>query len=227
DLFSTHPPLSVRLKILLGFAKENISVLQKPETPKYKIIDEMPMWWVAEGAKWLGPYSIDQIKVIDGISPLTWICKDGTNEVRRLKDEPGLSGFFPTETVQGEIYLCPRCNRNLVRRKFEETSVYFCIYCKGHLVSEDNFLKILVRQDAPIYRETIKEVESLSKKDVRGKSPSQLDSFPQCRCPKCGLPMAKVFHSYTTFIVVDKCKSCDLIWFDEKELEYINSLVAL
>lgn len=227
DLFSTHPPLKVRLKMLLDFAKEDFSSLQKSKKPEYTLVEEKELWWVSGEDKTLGPYTVHQLGAVAGLVPLTWVCRDGTTELKRAKDEPCLAGIFtPKDSGTGSNYLCPRCGKTLVGHKYESTDVFFCIYCKGHLVRHGNFIKILVRHDEPICRNTVRELNKMLRENLDKKKPSLIDGFPECCCPSCGKLMSKVFHSYTTFIVIDRCNVCKLIWFDEKELEYINSLVA-
>lgn len=227
DLFSTHPPLRVRLKMLLDFAKADFSLLQKSKKPEYTIVEEKELWWVSGEGEMLGPYTVQQLGIVAGMVPLTWVCRDGTTELKRAKDEPSLAGIFtPKDSGTGLNYLCPRCNKTLIKHKYEGTDVFFCIYCKGHLVRHKNFIKILVRHDEPICRNTVRELNKMQRENLGKKKPSLVDGFPECRCPSCGKLMSKVFHSYSTFIVIDRCNMCKLIWFDKKELEYINSLVA-
>ncbi|MBN1385290.1 MAG: M48 family metalloprotease [Elusimicrobia bacterium] len=224
DFFSTHPPLKVRLKMLLGLAKAS---LQKSKKSEYTIVEKKERWWVSSEGKMLGPYTMPQLTAVAGVLPLAWVCRDGTSELKRLKDEPELNGvFIPRDAGNASNYLCPRCNKTLVKRKYEGTDVFFCIYCKGHLVKHKNFIKILVRHDEPISRNMIRELNKMQRENLKKKKPSLIDGFPESMCPACRKAMQKVFHSYSTFIVIDRCNICKLIWFDEKELEYINSLVA-
>ncbi|MBN1621984.1 MAG: M48 family metalloprotease [Endomicrobiales bacterium] len=233
DMFSTHPPIRERLRTLLSLAKEDIYLLQQElHKPEYKVVESRQLWWTVNDGKWLGPFTCQQLSAVSGIMPLSWICKDGTRDLKRLKDEPELESIIakPKQEQYNEMLSCPRCNQMLIKRTFEGTSVYFCMHCKGHLVKEKNFIKILARHYEPLYKEIINEVEALKKKALtykkQAKTVYELDSFPSSKCPKCGKLMSKYFHSYITFIVLDKCHNCKLIWFDEKELEYINSLVA-
>jgi len=226
NLFSTHPPLRVRLQTLLNLAKDTMDALQRKKGPDYKVVDKIQKWWVYDKNSWTGPFTMGQLTAITNFIPLTWICKDGTKEVKRAKEEPSLSSTFNDKIDNRQMKECPRCNKALIKRMYEGTSIMFCMHCKGHLVDEKSFIKILARHDEPVYKDILEEAKKLGNRVIEGKKPKDLDGFPAIKCPRCKRPMSKVFHSYSTFIVLDKCRACKLIWFDEKELEYINSLAA-
>ena len=229
DLFSTHPPLQKRLNTLLDFAKDNIESLHHrvESEQKQNVVPAAGKWWVWENESWAGPFLPGQINAVSSIFPLSWICRDGTKEVKRLKDEPVLFSMLNTEPGKDSPlseYSCPRCNVKLVKDRYEEADVEFCLKCKGYLVSEKSIVKILSRNDQPVYEDILKELEVMQASHSYTKKPTDIDKFPQCSCPKCNTVMKKTFYSSRIPMVVDKCSRCSLAWFDEKELEYLNSL---
>jgi Zn-dependent protease with chaperone function/Zn-finger nucleic acid-binding protein len=236
NMFSTHPPLSKRLDKLLSLAKDNISSVQTKVAAElgYVTVPDMPKWWVKgddSQQSWLGPYTTGELKSVVDLVPLSWVCKDGTKEVKRLKDESVIAELLAGSTagksnIKSE-FMCPRCSVNMYKRSYENADIEFCVYCKGHLVTEKNFIKILARHDEPIYMNIVKEIESLRRKRYANRKYPVSDSFPGCKCPGCSNIMPKTYYSMVLPIVIEKCKSCGLYWFDEKELEYINSLIAV
>lgn len=44
------------------------------------------------------------------------------------------------------------------------------------------------------------------------------------KCPKCGIPMTRHFHSVKRHVAVDECGSCAGIWLDVGELRGIRGL---
>ena len=40
-------------------------------------------------------------------------------------------------------------------------------------------------------------------------------------CPECGKPMRKLNYAYNSNVIVDKCSSCDGIWFEKGEIQKV------
>jgi Zn-finger nucleic acid-binding protein len=102
---------------------------------------------------------------------------------------------------------CPTCSTELQRSQYEGLPIFHCAACHGHLVA--------TRRAADIARSHEKSPEALRQEALLEAAP---DSADVLRCPRCRRQMAKEFLRGTDSFHIDKCRECQLIWFDGGEL---------
>ena len=105
----------------------------------------------------------------------------------------------------------PVCSSTLKRSSYEGLPVFSCAQCSGYLVA--------TRRVVEIRRRGAKSHEHL-KQDavVEGHN----DSECRLRCPRCRRPMDKEFWKGRGSFRIDKCRDCELVWFDSGELAGIQ-----
>jgi heat shock protein HtpX len=241
DLFSTHPPLSKRIDILLKMARVTIAELEV-KTGKAAAVNAqntpVPQYYaMSPRQQWQGPFIPSELAALPWLSPLTWITRGKDYPVNRASKEPLISAIFMSRLSEQERplsdFTCPSCRQPLVTESYEGTQVFQCRFCAGILVKSDRIPRIIVRTS----RETpcSDRVVSLAKTVVKQNQLRQLHylksvdnakaAVPLLACPKCGNPMMRGFYSQAHLIEVDRCSFCGLTWFDQDELEMLQCLI--
>jgi heat shock protein HtpX len=236
NLFSTHPPVSKRLEKLLAWAKSDLKTLQErqkleksqetpvvigPSTPAPE-----PFFMAFQNNQWIGPYTPLQMLSTGLMSPSTWICPAGSQQVAKASETPELLPLFQKQ-VKGSVSLndCPRCKVPLLHVTYEGAQVAQCSFCKGYLLKAGVLERIILREDKVFSADEIMKAKNW--RDIQKGNLTVRDHFPDIRCPYCKSPMCKGIHTMLTQVVVDHCSNyaCCAIWCDAGELETIQMLV--
>ncbi|MEO0184857.1 MAG: M48 family metalloprotease [candidate division WOR-3 bacterium] len=234
NLFSTHPPFTKRLQLILNQAHADISqitgeIYKKPQTES--IDSAKPNLFVKKNNAWLGPYTLLQLQTLDWLTPDTEIKIEGSNEVTSANSIPALSHFFITkETPLWKMRrICPLCHEWLIVQEYEGLYIWRCAFCDGLLVEKDKLPRIIVREEKG-FAEEIKHIAFLARAEAKKKKPRfklVIETPDRRKCPKCGKPMTRKFYSYAYHIEIDECVECSLIWFDKDELEILQCLIEM
>jgi len=241
DLFSTHPPLSKRMDILLKMARVSIADLDaktaKAGATNAQVATAPLYYAMSPGRQWQGPFTPAELAALPWLSPLTWITQGKDHPVERASKEPAINSIFLSRLSEQErplsSFTCPSCRQPLIAESYEGTQVYQCRFCAGILVEADKIPRIIVRTN----RKTpcSERIISLAKSVVRQNQLRQLRylktggntevAVPLLACPKCGSPMMRGFYSQAHLIEVDRCSFCGITWFDQDELEMLQCLI--
>lgn len=125
--------------------------------------------------------------------------------------------------------LCPVCREWLIVQEYEGLWVWRCAFCNGMLAEQNKLPRIFAREEKG-FTEDIQRIATLLREDAKRKKPDfklLLDTSQLRPCPKCGQPMIRKFYSYAYHVEIDKCKMCQLIWFDADELEILQCLIEM
>ena len=106
---------------------------------------------------------------------------------------------------------CPVCADELVRTTYEGSPVFRCEKCFGYLVGR--------KRAEGIKRTQQKTVAQLKNETL---DEGQQDTEETIRCPRCRMKMKKKLLEEPVALHVDRCKPCDLVWFDGGELARIQ-----
>ena len=241
DLFSTHPPVEERLRILLGMAHRDVASLEeemkKKSAKPRQMIDEgvadnqaeEAEWLAHNDGKWLGPYTIAQAATLSWLAPDTWIKRMGAAHITRVYEDRDINKMFQKgETSTGGL-LCPRCRVLLSEISYEGASLLKCPPCGGVLVGENDIQRILIRQDFGFSERIVKMAQLIKEEQAKyAFTPIDLKTANLFTCPKCQhlkAKMVRMFFSQVYRDEIDKCVFCGLIWFDKNELEMLQYLV--
>jgi len=123
---------------------------------------------------------------------------------------------------------CPRCRVPLAEEIYEGVPVRACRTCGGKLVEMDAMPRILARREVGFSPDLRKKTEAFRERlwlnPVKTLKISQ-DLRPAATCPSCGYPLKPRPYNYQYFVPVEKCLSCNRIWFDTDELEILQILI--
>jgi heat shock protein HtpX len=237
-LFSTHPPVDKRLVKLLNWAKSDLKTLQALDEKeadvspsKASVVDPSSApggqgFMAYMNNQWMGPYNGPQLLALGTLTPGTWVCPAGSQDVQKASQVPLLLPLFQQQ-VQGSVTgeKCPRCRVSLVEQPFEGVQVEKCNFCGGYLLRAGVLDRLIVRDPG-----NFDPVDVQKAKDWRDHQRGPLntrDVFPGIQCPFCQGPMGKTIHSSLTQVVIDRCSndSCRALWCDSGELETILMLI--
>jgi len=235
ELFSTHPPVKKRVAILLSLAHLDektlelnlmnfirVSPVAKPEF----IQNSAPVpekWSVLKDGKWLGPFSFNELKVLEGLFPTQWVRPEGQGQVEMLCERPELKELFSQCAGEQNELQCPTCKTALSEINYEGVVILKCSYCAGVFAENDKISKILIRHDYFPSEEVIRMANLVikSKKEFWRKNFEQKSVWSR-DCPKCKCKMRQQFYNYSYPVEIDRCINCSGVWFDKNELELLQ-----
>jgi len=239
ELVSTHPPLRMRIDILLGmahakFRRPSGSGLQ----PKVQATNTARWYYLAgDEQQWQGPFSADELELIPGFTPLSWVSTgpdQRSQRPRRASEIQELLQLFTgRQPRQGGIrsdFKCPLCRQYLQEVSYEQTMVRQCDFCSGLLVDNDRIPRIIARREEGCTERVqllataviADNQRTLSSKKLLGSRGRPRSSHA---CPRCGNPMFRTFYSMAYLIEIDRCGICGLTWFDKDELEMLQCII--
>lgn len=105
---------------------------------------------------------------------------------------------------------CPACSSPLNRVSYEGLGVRGCEKCRGYLVTTQRLDSIKRRRG--------KDQQSL-RREASTITSEQRES--NLRCPRCRKQMVQESVVRSGF-KIDRCTSCNLVWFDAGELAYLQ-----
>lgn len=232
DLISNHPPVSKRISKLLHWAKSDMQSLEQAEDRESQAPSVPsspggePGFMAYREGQWVGPYTPAQFLSMGLLTPASWVCAPGSQQVSRASDMPELLPLFQGQ-VQGSLSknACPRCKVALLEDTYEGAEVEQCSFCKGYLLKAGVLERLISREEIAYSPEDIKKARIW--RDAQRGPLKDRDAFPDIRCPFCGSPMCKGIHSMLTQVVIDHCSNdaCGSIWCDGGELETIQMLI--
>lgn len=234
-LFSTHPPLTKRLQIILDIAHADFNVIaQKIDREHKRKMSIVPaktaVQFMAErDSKWHGPYTVMQLYTQDWLQPHTRLKMVGQSNVTEAREIPLLDQFFHrrNEPMWKIRRICPICREWLVPQEYEGLYVWQCAFCLGILAEQGKLPRIIVREEKG-FNERVLRLASLIANESKTKQPRfniRLRTHHARFCPKCGKAMVHKFYSYAYHIEIDECQDCRSVWFDADELEILQCLI--
>jgi heat shock protein HtpX len=236
-MFSTHPPLVQRIKIILNMAHADLNVIatqleQKRTNKTAAEATKMGIRFLAKhDNQWHGPYTLMQLQTLEWIVPETHLKIAGQEKIFEAREVPALSYFFQkrNEPIWKIRRICPVCREWLVPQEYEGLYLWRCAYCNGILAEQGKLPRIFVREDKG-FTPGVQRIATLIRKETMVKNPRfslLLDSIHKRRCPKCGKTMVRKFYSYAYHVEIDECSDCKVIWFDADELETLQCLIEM
>ncbi len=238
DLFSTHPPISKRIEILLRMARVDISTLETKlnvETETFtQDTPEIPYYALDAKHQWQGPYTYTELASLSWLAPNTWISSGNERTIIRASENKLISKIFANRlSLTGkEIsgFICPFCKQPLSDLSYEKTKVHQCNFCGGILIENVKVPRILARTEKR-FTDRVKSLakavimdnqRSIAIKKLKG---AGVKTKPFILCPKCKNPMFRTFYSLAYLIEIDKCNVCGITWFDKDELEMLQYII--
>lgn len=235
--FSTHPPLTKRLNMILQLAHADLNTLRQhmyaDEGLKHEAEIKKPEahFFLEREGTWQGPYTLMQLQSCAWLERTTRVRSAGSEYSFAAEEIPTLRDFFKKQTlpVFRMRRLCPDCREWLVPQEYEGLYVWQCAYCSGILVEGEKLPRIFVRREKGFSERVVRLAEIMRKNFRQKKKHVNMRftvSHPR-QCPKCGKLMLRKFYSYAYHVEVDTCRYCCVTWFDADELELLQCLIEI
>jgi len=244
DLYSTHPPLVHRLKILLDMAKEKpedfeahflkktqkTKVFMDSSSQKDRVSTSDPEWLIHKTDHWVGPFKLEDIQNLSWLAPHVWVKKMGEPHIQLAQDDESIQALFEKEGgIRKDSILCPHCDIQLSSGQYEGLNILRCSRCQGVLVKRSYVDKILIRDDVGFAERIIRMANSVKDSQLQSaKEPIFACTESVFFCPLCHNNRIKLqhrFYSKEFRVEVDYCVFCDVMWFDKDELEILQYLI--
>lgn len=240
DLFSTHPPMSKRINVLLDMARASESDLAaklnaQDNHPREKVPDVgpqiTPQYKVHHDNQWQGPFDLQKLMTFDWLKPTTWVTRAGDQDVKQASDFDDIRRQIFHQGDADKVQQCPRCHVNLRSVDYEGVYAEKCAYCKGVLVHQADILRIIMRTEVGFDAEIKQLAEQIIKEDAHwnwskariNRDPATLLDCPRCRHSRA--KMHRMFYTAAYHVEIDQCAMCGLVWFDRNELEVLQYLI--
>ena len=243
DLFSTHPPVQRRLKILLGMARSDLAQLEadfkKDQPSQTEVVfppaagqaaAPMPRWMAyGPDGKWQGLLAAPELSRLPWFSPETWVKKEGGEVTPAYLDED-LNKRLRQQQPGAAGPQCPRCHLPLVEMPYEGVPVLGCGFCRGVLVRKDDDIQtILIRREVR-FDDRLKKLADMIEQEqkIRPRAQVSLKGLTLFDCPVCSPQknqMIRKFFNMVYPVEVDQCLTCEATWFDTDEIEILQYLV--
>jgi heat shock protein HtpX len=238
-LFSTHPPVSKRVALLLSMAhldekalEENLRSFKRvsPVAQALFAADEQQapkQWRIYLNNVWQGPFGAEALAGRTDILPEQWVQVEGEHTVKPAYEDSDLKALFWKTDESSGTGLCPQCRVPLGHYQYEGAPVLQCRYCSGVFARGETVSRILVRRDYTPSEDVIR-LSELVLKSKEKMFVAQKGADPKSAwvlaCPQCGRPMLRQFFVYSYPVEVDRCASCSATWFEKDELEVLQYL---
>jgi len=235
DMFSTHPPIGSRIRILLNMARAHIADLGRKRTKKAEENAETggkTYYALDTRYQWQGPFTVPELAALPWFRSLTWVSTDG-EKMEKASDVPLLNDIFlrivdrdPRETSP---LSCPFCKDPLLKENFDRTKLLVCRFCGGKLIENGKISRVIARSSGNcserirvLSRATLRENQM---KRIAMYSEKRGQVSPPVHCPQCGHVMMRTFFSLAYLVEIDRCTVCNLTWFDQDELRMLQCMI--
>jgi heat shock protein HtpX len=238
DLFSTHPPISKRLDVLLNLAHSNFNQLEqsmksldnKPRTIIPEAVVPETKWLIDHDGDWKGPFSLLEMVQLPFLTAESWVRKSGSNETLMAYQDHDIASLTIKKDADSTSDLCPKCKIPLQSVPYEGTQVQKCSFCKGVVVSANDVQKCIIRQEIGFPNEIIhiaeKIIEENNKLVGMGRPRMREESLYTCPiCKDYERKMLRTFYTDAYRVEVDQCYNCKSMWFDYPEFEVLQYLI--
>jgi heat shock protein HtpX len=237
---STHPPVERRIEILLGMAHAGPEALTD-HTPRPAPANDVAVgppappqrWFAREGLIWRGPFAPAELVALPWFGAFTPVSQGDARFAAPAWEQPEINRLLkridaPPTSLGG----CPACGGALREVVYAGVPLHKCAACAGRLVTRERFVRVLARGQQPPSPEVHALAVQLVRERVARRGPAvplRENQGPHRRCPACGAAMVPFLYQAILphRITIDRCDPCGLLWFDGKELELIQDVLAI
>jgi Zn-dependent protease with chaperone function/Zn-finger nucleic acid-binding protein len=228
---------SQRERARITLAAHSESDPQSPgisESPVDTDSGEGKIWSVCDSkGKWLGPFNLEEVLTLQFFTPKLRtrnLQEDVTAQAHEFPQiRTGLRKLYSQKPLNPSRHnRCPRCRTSLQDTFYEGVAIKACTECGGKLIDAGVMDRIITRKEVAFSDELQKKAQEF--KDNFMWNPIHtmkidMRNSPHIYCPNCGHKMLPRPYNYHYVVAVDKCLSCQKIWFDRDELEVLQILI--
>lgn len=233
NLFSTHPPTSKRLRVLLAMAHADFDALEKDTDFVKRIRSEAvtapsqrtSRWFIHHQGAWQGPFAAAELLALGFFRKDLFVRREGDERIAFAYEHPELLVTATEASANSKTQLCPRCYQGLSEIYYESAPVFMCNSCKGILVEDNKIPRILLRQERGFSEEVARNAKVVADTARKPYAYKKVKLENELKCPHCAQKMLKRLYSLVYPITVDVCPAGGFTWFDRDELDILQYLV--
>ncbi|MFC1755598.1 M48 family metalloprotease, partial [Thermoproteota archaeon] len=236
NLFSTHPPTTKRMSILLNMAHSDFDTLENEtefvKRPRGKAITmssnqatQSSRWLIHDQGVWKGPFPAAELITLGFFRNDLFVKREGSGETSFAHEHAEFFQTAKNSSAQGSTGLCPRCYQGLSKIHYESAPIELCNSCQGTLVETSKIPRILLRHERGFLDEVERKAKIVAETGQRPYKFKRVRMEDELQCPKCTRKMLRQLYTLVYPIEIDKCLSCGVVWFDREELDILQYLV--
>lgn len=189
--------------------------------------------WLARNARgqWDGPFVLGSLVTLPYFTPATRIKNIKENLEGPARNFPQIRFALYRQLKKQPLdpaaqNKCPACRTELAEAFYEGVRIKKCQTCQGKLVAINDLEKIFARRELT-FPDSLKQKALAYRQALLDPNlkPPALKEKPPAICPECGLQFTLRPFSYHYLMPVYKCYPCQLIWFEDQELEILQIMV--
>jgi len=165
---------------------------------------------------------LDRCPQKDGL----WFDKGELEKIQIVMEEHdnsiGKMGIVFQKDVLLGVKKCPRCHNELREIDYEGVIIDRCNTCGGQWCDNDELYQIIKLREKKFATSDFKDIPG-KKEDAKFSIPSELVDC--LNCPICNHLMERINYSYTSGVIIDRCRKNHGIWLDKDEIEKIQVFV--
>ncbi|UCC39203.1 MAG: M48 family metalloprotease [Candidatus Aminicenantes bacterium] len=223
-----------KAKVILK-SQEELPEISGTALQTQEISQEEGKVWAIHDPKgnWQGSFALEELLFHRYFTPKRWI-KNLQEDVEALANEfPQIRGALRNLGKKKPINpakqnKCPRCRIALSESYYEGIPAKICSRCQGKLVDSVHMNRVIARKEVGFSEQLIKKAKEFKENFLLNpfqRKKIDLEKSPKIYCPNCGYRMVPRPYNYQYIVPVDKCFSCNKIWFDSDELEILQILI--
>lgn len=252
DLFSSHPPVTIRVDILSQLGRidprQLIETLDnhmlhenalKELNPLYQFHGravemsqpqlESARWLAWHEDQWKGPFAWTDMIDLPWLTPEVWCCPEKSEQVLPAGDFFALRPVFEEKQKRKEAlppseYPCAICRKPLGILTYAGNRVYTCVLGHGVMVEDDDLRRIIMRDAYQVEEAAWEAARRI--KNARITPRIIKGEFVPYPCPVCSGKMHRRIYDYQRTVVVDYCHKDRMFWLDEGELPILQLLMS-
>jgi Zn-dependent protease with chaperone function/Zn-finger nucleic acid-binding protein len=206
-----------------------------PSSQPEDIAPEEGKVWAIHDPKgnWQGPFALEELLFLPHFTPMRWIKNLQEDVEATAKEFPQIRNALRNIGKKKPINpakqnRCPRCRVTLIESFYEGIPAKICPACQGKLVDSALMNRVIARKEVGFSEQLIQKAQEFKENFLLNpfqRKKINLEKSPKIFCPNCGYRMVTRPYNYQYIIPVDKCFSCNKIWFDSDELEILQILI--
>jgi Zn-finger nucleic acid-binding protein len=125
-------------------------------------------------------------------------------------------------SLEIDLKLCPVDKTVLREISYESETLDFCSTCKGIWCDNDELQSIIENRDKIFTKNDFSNIKAV---ESNAKNVSESEKIKTLSCVVCQEKMDRLNYSYSSGIIVDRCRRGHGIWLDHSEIEQIQVFV--
>jgi Zn-finger nucleic acid-binding protein len=149
-----------------------------------------------------------------------WLDKGELAKIQIIMEE--YDDTLKGKRIAKKVKECPRCRIPLDEIDYEGERIDLCGNCGGCWCDKDELYRVVKRREIEF---SSKDFPELTAKEEDAWVSIRKELVDSLECPICSSLMERINYSYTSGVIIDRCRAGHGIWLDKDEIEKIQVFV--